>query len=592
MKKKYLSAALAFIMAAGMLSGCGSDPAPTASSSEAAKPAESTAEPAASAADETAAKKFDDVKLKMLICWNGGFKTAKEQGNNTVANAIRDKIGVTVEFEQIMMSEAEKLNLMFASGDMPDIVNAPYWGGNTGETAIIKKAAAEGRLADISKEVPKYANIADAYDIGVISKSYLEKDIDLPEYNGARYVLPQEVAGDVADIQHWAYGVFVRGDVPKALGIDETQIKTTEQLYDFMVKARDYGFKDVNGNACIVATTYHEGWGIDDFLTNFDQKKLTGSGDGGQNSYIINDDKTVEYEPLTDHWIDRNLFVWKMVKEGILDKECFKHNDDQAKEKSGNGTVLFTTAQYGVTIDATKLTGLYTSNPEMRYTPVGPLNYADGSPLVQIESEGRSGSPVIFFPSTSTNLDAALTYIDYCNSREGLQLIKYGVEGDTCVINDQGQPRLREDLLQRKLAGDALLDQELRDQGINYMQGRVLCADKSVTWFGEKGVGDADAELPEMTAYKKARPIEVLPGYSIAKVASEYENYDTLKAFLFEGTKNKDYRERAYFADTEEEARAILVEFQEYVRTQENGMIQDYLNFLSERVKADSDIVD
>ncbi|MFR6331554.1 MAG: hypothetical protein ACLUOI_23980 [Eisenbergiella sp.] len=33
----------------------------------------------------------------------------------------------------------EKLNMMFASGDMPDMVNAPYWGGTAGETAIIKK---------------------------------------------------------------------------------------------------------------------------------------------------------------------------------------------------------------------------------------------------------------------------------------------------------------------------------------------------------------------------------------------------------------------------------------------------------------------
>ena len=88
-------------------------------------------------------KKFDDVKLKMLVCWNGGFKTADDQYNNEVATAIRDKIGVTVEFEGIMMSEAEKLNMMFASGDMPDMVNAPYWGGTAGETAISKKAGVE-----------------------------------------------------------------------------------------------------------------------------------------------------------------------------------------------------------------------------------------------------------------------------------------------------------------------------------------------------------------------------------------------------------------------------------------------------------------
>ena len=59
-----------------------------------------------------------------------------------------------------------------------------------------------------------------------------------------------------------------------------------------------------------------------------------------------------------------------MAHDGLLDKECFTTTDDAAKEKVGNGTALFTCAQYGVTIDATKQSGLYDSNPEMRYTSV------------------------------------------------------------------------------------------------------------------------------------------------------------------------------------------------------------------------------
>ena len=48
------------------------------------------------AEDGNTYKKFDDVKLTMLICWNGGFNTAEDQYNNDVATAIREKIGVTV----------------------------------------------------------------------------------------------------------------------------------------------------------------------------------------------------------------------------------------------------------------------------------------------------------------------------------------------------------------------------------------------------------------------------------------------------------------------------------------------------------------
>ncbi len=152
------------------------------------------------------------------------------------------------------------------------------------------------------------------------------KDIDDPSFNGARYVLPTEVAGDDEDIAQWNYGVFVRGDVPEALGIDPTSIKTTEELLDFMQKAKDYGFKDVNGNDCIVATTFHNGWSYDNYLQSYNAKKLT--------NYSLDADGNVTYDKLSENYVKKNLIVWKMVHDGLLDKECFTTTDDAAKEKS------------------------------------------------------------------------------------------------------------------------------------------------------------------------------------------------------------------------------------------------------------------
>lgn len=584
--KKYLSGVLAVLLAAGTLSACGTAPQPdTGDTGSPSAPGASAVSESSEAADagEAGYQKFDDITLRQLQCWNGGFKTAKDQYNNDVAAAIREKIGVTVEFEGIMMSETEKLNLMFASGDMPDIINAPYWGGNTGETQVIKKAAVEGRLSDIKDELPKYPNLAKIYELGVVSQAYLDNDLDAPEFNGARYVLPWGIPGDTADITNWTYGVFVRGDVPKALGIDETQIKTTDQLIDFMTKARDYGFKDVNGNGCMMATTFHEGWDSTGYQMNFDAKKLT--------RYELDADGNITYDILTENWVNKHLAMWKMVHEGLMDKECFKHSDEQANEKVGNGTALFASAQYaGAVINATKLTGLYTSNPEMRYIPVGPLNYRDGQSLVQTSTEGTTGSAVLLFPTTCKSLDAALTYMDYCNSKEGMQLIQYGIEGKTCVINEQGMPRLRQDILERKAKGDASVEDDLRDAGV-YLSGAVTGANQRMTWWGEQNAGEADAELPEVTAYKQTRPVEVIPGYPLDKLADGYENYEVVKSFAFEGTGEKDYTQRAYFAASEEEARQILVDYQNYLLAQENGMFKDFLAYMTEQYKSNEGVI-
>ena len=592
MKRKALALVLTAAMAATALAGCGSS-TDTGSASTTPAASEDTAKDDTAAADTeedgdyyvdedgNKYKKFDDVQLKMLVCWNGGFNTADDQYNNEVAAAIRDKIGVTVEFEGIMMSEDEKLNMMFASGDMPDMINAPYWGGSSGSTGIIKKAGAEGRLIDIKDMLPNYPNISDAWDVGVISQKYLENDIDDPSFNGARYVLPTEVAGDVEDIAMWNYGVFVRGDVPEALGIDPTSIKTTEELLDFMQKAKDYGFKDVNGNDCIVATTFHNGWSYDNYLQSYNEKKLTG--------YSLDADGNVTYDKLSENYANKNLVVWKMVHDGLLDKECFTTTDDTAKEKVGNGTALFTCAQYGVTIDATKQSGLYDSNPEMRYTWVGPLNYSDGSAQVQVESEGRSGSPAIIFPTTCTNIDAAMTWLDYVNSKEGTKLICYGFEGDTYELNADGQPRMNAELSERYATDSESVTKELRQRGIGYMAGRSYVAKKNAKWFGESAPFEADAENEYITAYKKVHPVEILKGYAIDAMAPGYENYSDFSEWAFDDVKEKEYIERAFFADTEEEARQIILDYQEYLKTNNGGEMEKFLDYMTEQSKTRDD---
>ncbi|GFI48401.1 hypothetical protein IMSAGC019_03728 [Lachnospiraceae bacterium] len=596
MKKKVISLLLAAAMITGTLSGCGKsggsgdaapkkDTASETSATENSGPSTDTGAEADFYVDEDGNKyqKFDDVKLKMLVCWNGGYNTASDQYNNDVAAAIREKIGVTVEFEEVMMSESEKLNLMFASGDMPDMVNAPFWGGNSGETAIIKKAGIEGRLIDIKDMLPNYPNIADAWDIGVVSRKYLENDIDDPNNNGARYILPTEVAGSAEDITLWAYGVFVRGDVAKTLGVDPSTVKTSEQLYDFMVKARDYGFKDVNGNDCIVATTFHNGWNYSDFIQSFKTKKLT--------DYIMAEDGKLNFYKLTDDWINENLFIWKMVHENILDKECFKTSDDRAKEKVGNGTALFTCAQYNVTIEATKQTGLYDSNPEMRYIPIGPINYKDGSPLKQLEPEGRNGSPAIFFPNTCSNIEAALTWLDYVNSKEGMKLVCYGFEGDTYEINDEGQPRMNAELTERYLADSENVNKELRERGINYMQQRTYVARKNFSWFGESSPFDSEGMDPYLADYKKLRPAEVIPGYSIDAIAPNFDKYQEMAEWTFDGDKENTYKERAFFADSEEEARKILEEYQTYLSTNDGGLFLEFLEWMSEQSTTRDDFI-
>ena len=67
------------------------------------------------------------VALTCLSAWNGdGGTFPQDQENNLVAQKIREKTVVTLKLESITTSEVKKLNTIFASDTVPDIVNAPF----------------------------------------------------------------------------------------------------------------------------------------------------------------------------------------------------------------------------------------------------------------------------------------------------------------------------------------------------------------------------------------------------------------------------------------------------------------------------------
>ena len=532
---------------------------------------------------------FDDVRLRYLHVWNGGLVTPPDQYNNPFAETVRSRIGVTMEFEGIMMNEAERLNMMFASMDFPDVFNAPYWGGQGGETGVIKRAIADGLLLDLTPYLPMYPNIQRAYEIGVISQLFYERDIRDPSFpEGGTFLIPVQTPGSEQNITNWGYGVFVRGDVPEALGIDPAEIRTADELIEFMRAARDHGFVDVHGNPVqIIGTNFHDGWGLDDFLQPFSRQAATDP------AFVQLPDGSVTHDWLTDRWVESHMFMWRLVNEGLYDVEAFRHTGSQADEKVGNGRALFTGAQFWTSINATRLTGMYNSNPEMRFVPVGPFDDIHGNPMVQYESFGRTGAPSLFIPYTDDEekIHAILTYIDFLNTREGLALALYGIEGISFERNTQGHPRLVPELLEARASG-ADWGEMLRNMtGTGHINDKFLFADLRMEWFGEHEPGEADTAIPEMEVWRQRKPVVMRPGWPIDAFESEFDQIDEVRRAFFDGNPMRDFRERAYFAPTEAEARATLEAWQDFLRTQQNGLFMEYVEFIGAQVGRRDDII-
>lgn len=92
-----------------------------------------------------------------------------------------------------------------------------------------------------------------------------------------------------------------------------------------------------------------------------------------------------------------------------------------------------------------------------------------------------------------------------------------------------------------------------------------------------------------ITAYKKVHPVEILKGYAIDAMAPGYENYSDFSEWAFDDVKEKEYIERAFFADTEEEARQIILDYQEYLKTNNGGEMEKFLDYMTEQSKTRDD---
>lgn len=506
-----------------------------------------------------------EVTLKFLMCWNGASsKGMSDSANNLVAQKIKEATGVTLEIEYITTNEAERLNLMFASGNMPDIVNAPFWGGTNAETVAIKKAAKEGLLLELDPLIDQYGeNLKAAFTTG-LAQGYLENEVNDPSFEGKHYVLPQQAPATNEDVLNWGGGLYCRKDILDSLGIDPSSVNTPEALYDLMVKIKNGGFQDINGKDVIPAGAWGDGWDYVEFWRPFRQDRRA------EFDYI--DGKFI-YRANNPDVDKRVLYMRKLVSEGLFDPECLRQSDAQGKEKMATGRVAIVGNHYFHIRDFMNST-LYSTNPEMHYIAIGPLPWSDGKTTV-VEMPDRNGTPVMFLPKTCKDPEAAIRVLNYINSEEGQLLAYYGVEGEQYTMVD-GMPRMTKEWVDKYKADP----KSLQEMGIRTTFMDMICLDKRLSTYKELQPGDADAPDEWYEQAKSVRQIEFKKGYTISDITKNYPKMADISSLL-DWNLYRDATERAYFADSDEEALKILTDFRKQLK---DGGIEDYEAWVTEEM--------
>lgn len=302
-----------------------------------------------------------------------------------------------------------KLNLAFASGDIPDVI---YAGGpNTLNAAAEVDYGSQGLLLPLEDLIPEYAP-----NFNKLMEDNPEIKKSITTTDGHIYAIPHITEGPTSK---WIMGpVWYNGEWLDNLGVKDLP-KTTDEFYDLMVRFKD---EDPNGNGEadeIPISDVNFGGIRHWFMPAFGLK-----GWGVQ----VNDDK-VSYS-FTDPGFRGYLeFMHKLYADGLIDQEIFSQSKEQLQAKGQDDRLGVFQEWYSYFI-----TGREESDA-INDPMFGPLTSEyQKEPVMPIGPGIKRGSFAI--SSQNPSPEAALRWVDTFYTKEGFDYLYYGPEGSFWVYND------------------------------------------------------------------------------------------------------------------------------------------------------------
>lgn len=412
-------------MIAGMLGGCGGGQSTvkettgeTAAETEKAESEPQTQAPEAAVSDFQSEMDWErigwqadpeDLEWKedtspIELGYYANFSWFSLDWNDAMAERVTAKTGVDLNFMKPVVDDGQKLNMMIAGNQLPDILTLDK------NDAALKKMAEAGMLWSLDELIDQYA----------------------PKM---REILPKEILSNyqMADGKTYQFTTWIQGEAWQKAAREYDQIVGTNQ--PVMTVRKDYydeiGRPEIKNMADFIAAVKQMkenhpdkiGFYPADGSMSADEfgksAKLSHYGiQMGLSTDFAEKDGGIQWVVRDDKFKEPMKYLNEMYLEGILTKDPFIDTKDVGKAKIEQGDVI----SYCWTIsDGEKVPG---DNPETTYEILPPFETYG-----QIRTGAGWLATVI--PKTCKNPERAIRFLEYLASVEGHSDVSWGIEGDT-----------------------------------------------------------------------------------------------------------------------------------------------------------------
>lgn len=409
MKAKKLGALLlTFSLAAGsILAGCGS------SNDNADQTNTNDADGNGTGTDDNGESSGGDGSVTELTFYNADGQ--EDPWTDPVAQKLTEKTGVKLKTDYPVGEDAQRISLMIAEQNFPDMIYAK------GDAGSLIDA---GALIDMTDLIEEYGpNIKKMYGDEFDKLKYSEDDPSIYQLSSYAIGGTKFENSGTAQIQ-WAV-------------MKENDYKIPETLDEFEQMIKDY--KEAHpttedGSEMIGLTLAVSDWHWMITLGNPAGYIAEGAPDNGQ--WLVDENYNATYKFTSDKI--REYFKWlnKMYNEGLLDPEFATQTYDDYIAKIASGRVI---ALLDTDWDYADGEKVLKSDGKLEQTYCGlPLTIDKDTKAPSLMYQGLPTGQGVGITTACKDPVAAIKYLDYICSDEGQVLVNWGIEGTNYQVDENG----------------------------------------------------------------------------------------------------------------------------------------------------------
>ena len=422
--KRVLSCMVCSAMVAGMLGGCGGGQSTVKETTAGTAAVDTTEAETQTEAPEAAASNFqsemdwekigwqadpEDLEWKedtspIELGYYANFSWFSLDWNDATAERVTAKTGVDLNFMKPVVDDGQKLNMMIAGNQLPDILTLDK------NDAALKKMAEAGMLWSLDDLIDQYA----------------------PKM---REILPKEILSNyqMADGKTYQFTTWIQGEAWQKAAREYDQIVGTNQ--PIMTVRKDYydeiGRPEIRNMTEFIAAVKQMKENHPDKIGFYPADGSMSADEFGKSAKLSHygiqmglstdfseKDGGIQWVVRDDKFKEPMKYLNEMYLEGILTKDPFIDTKDVGKAKIEQGDVI----SYCWTIsDGEKVPG---DNPDTTYEILPPFETYG-----QIRTGAGWLATVI--PKTCKDPERAIRFLEYLASVEGHSDVSWGIEGDT-----------------------------------------------------------------------------------------------------------------------------------------------------------------